>query len=71
MFTWRIRWNRFREKVAMGIAWRLPKWLVYWVVIRLWAHATSGEYDLAPTHVTVDQALRAWDGQEIDFSTRF
>lgn len=33
-----------RERFLFWIAWRLPKSIVYLCGIRLWAHATTGQY---------------------------
>lgn len=48
-------------------AWVLPRWLVYWATIRVWAHATTGQYGTteAPA-LTVAEALNRWDTQHRD-----
>ena len=35
-----------REKLHMWLAWKCPKWLVYWCSIRLLANATQRENGL-------------------------
>lgn len=43
---WRLQWRLavLAEKLQQAIAWRMPRWLVYWCAIRLGAHATAGKY---------------------------
>jgi hypothetical protein len=70
MRTW-LRWQivlfrlwrrRQSERAAMVVAWRLPRWLVYWASIRLMAHATTGQYSdtEAPALLAMD-ALKRWE----------
>lgn len=49
------------EKIAMYIAWRLPRRLVMWCAIRVIAHATQGEYSsqIVPELSAMD-ALQRW-----------
>lgn len=44
------------------VAWRLPKKLVYWAVIRLMAYATQGDYSgqVVPELTAMD-ALQRWE----------
>jgi hypothetical protein len=51
-----------KEKIIMWIVWRLPKWMVYWSTIRLFAHATQGEYGttIVPELKAMD-ALQRWE----------
>ncbi len=53
---------RIGDKLAMFIAWRLPKRLVMWCAVRVGAHATTGEYgsQIVP-ELTVMDALQRWD----------
>lgn len=48
----------------MYTAWLLPRWLVYFVAIRLWSFATTGKYGntIAP-EITMDEVLRRWEKQ--------
>lgn len=49
------------EKFWMWLAWRLPRPLVYWVTIRMGAHATQGKWsDQVVPDMTFMQALRRW-----------
>jgi hypothetical protein len=64
--TWqltRMRWwmTRQQERLAMRIAWHLPRWLIYWAVIRCWAHGTTGEYGTTePDKLGWSEALKRW-----------
>lgn len=61
MTMWRYELNKRIEKAQMWFAWRLPKWLVYWCVIRLWAHGTTGDYGSThPNELLWDEALKRW-----------
>ena len=57
-----MRFNQLKERVAFGIAWWLPRWLVYLCAVRLGVHATSHAYgvQIAPTLLFVD-ALERWE----------
>ena len=50
------------DDLAMRLAWRLPRRLVYWATIRLLAHATTGEYSsqIVPELRAID-ALQRWE----------
>lgn len=49
------------ERVAMAIAWMLPKRLVYWAAVRLFSHATTGRYGhTVVPELTATEALRRW-----------
>lgn len=50
-----------KEKIAMFIAWRLPRFLVMWCAIRVVAHATQGEYSsqVVPELSAMD-AIQRW-----------
>lgn len=56
-------WRRWlREKIMFMIAWWLPKCLVYFVGIRLWAHATASPHgNVDATQITMDEVIKAWD----------
>lgn len=50
------------ERLKMALAWRLPRWLVYWAVIRVWAHGTTGQYgDTEPDRLGWNEALKRWE----------
>lgn len=50
------------EKLWMWLAWKLPRGLVCWCAVRVFANATTGEYGhvLVP-EVTMIDALKRWD----------
>lgn len=51
-----------KDKIAMWIAWHLPRWLVYWCAIRLNAHATQGVWgNESPNDISIMDALGRWD----------
>jgi hypothetical protein len=51
----------FKERLAVSIAWMLPRRLAYWCAIRVIAHATQGKYEtqIVPDLLATD-ALRRW-----------
>ncbi len=50
------------DGLARWVAEHLPRRVVYFAVVRAWAHATSGEHaHVAPPLTTVDEALRHWE----------
>ena len=51
-----------RERVWTAIAWKLPRALVMWCAIRLFAHATTGQYgNTVPTDLNIMEALKRWE----------
>lgn len=70
METIRVRWwvfkddltRLFPERVTRAIVWNLPKWIIYWAAIRLFAHATTGEYgNTVASELTLMDAIGRWD----------
>lgn len=63
---WRVReiWHNSKEAVCMGIAWALPRRLVEWAFIRVWAFGTVGQYSEqdATTLTAADALKRFSDG---------
>lgn len=58
-----LRWSLRRggEKAAQWLAWRLPRWLVYWAAIRLGAQATTGPHGgTDPGELPFMEALKRW-----------
>jgi len=51
-----------REKIAIWIAWHLPKSIAKWAAIRIGAHATAGAYESTetPALLFVD-AMKRWE----------
>lgn len=53
--------TRLKEKFWFWLAWRLPRSLVYFAAIRMFAHGTTGKYgDTEAPGLTVSDALRRW-----------
>lgn len=51
-----------KDKFWMWIAWRLPKELVKWATVRLFAHATTGEWsDQVVPDLKAMDALQRWE----------
>ena len=50
------------ETIAQKIAWLLPRRVVYWAFIRVWAYATGEKYPTteAPS-IHCDTALARWE----------
>ena len=53
--------NKMVEKLQVFVAWKTPRWLVYWCSVRLLANATTGKN----SHVVVPEltgvsALKSW-----------
>ena len=57
-----MRLEVLKEKLMMKIAWKMPKWLVYFCAIRLGANATTGEHEnqIVPELNFMD-ALKRWE----------
>lgn len=55
--------SRTQERFWFWLAWRLPRRLVYFAVIRAWAHGTTGQWgDTEAPGLRVDEALQRWGG---------
>lgn len=65
LFILSDRWRVRKEKLWMAFVWRLPRRLVYWCVIRCFAHGTTGVYGgTHPSSLTFDTLLDRWEGRE-------
>lgn len=52
-----------RERLCIWIAWKLPRQLVYWCVIRVWAATTSGKYgSVEAPAARMNECLNRWEG---------
>jgi len=60
--VWKHRMEVRGTKLAMGIVWLLPRWVVYWCSVRLMAHASTGQWghQVVP-ELTALEALKRWD----------
>ena len=64
LYDFRYEWNKRKEKFKLWFVWNLPKWVVYWCVIRVWAYVTCDEYsDRSPDEVSLSEALKSWEKQ--------
>jgi hypothetical protein len=53
--------ERFKEKIAIYIAWSLPRRVVLWTVIRAFAHATTGKWgNTHPDEVGYKEVYDRW-----------
>ena len=51
-----------KTKIMMSIAWKMPRWLVYWCAVRLGAKATTGEHGrIVVADLTFMDALDRWE----------
>ena len=58
---WRYHWYRWKEKLQMWVAWKLPRWLVMWAAVRLGAEATTtGGYVGTVPDMRFMDALKRW-----------
>lgn len=60
---WRVRaWReRTANRVAMKVAWLLPRRVVMWAYIRVGSHATTGEYsNTVVPELSMMEALKRW-----------
>ena len=51
-FELRWRWANCLPKFQMAVAWKLPRWLVRWAVVRAYARATTTEPTKTPDELT-------------------
>ncbi len=53
---------RLRRKLAIKIAWALPRWLVYWCAVRVGANATGMKHPhQAVPDLLFMEALKRWN----------
>jgi len=57
-----MRFEVFKEKVMMKVAWSMPKWLAYYCTVRVGANATTGKHStqVVPKLYFMD-ALKRWE----------
>lgn len=48
--------DRTIERAKVALVWRLPRWLIYWAVIRAAVKDESGN----PGEITAEMMLRRW-----------
>lgn len=60
-YYYKIYREQWAEKLAMKIAWLLPKRVVMWAYVRVGAHATTGEYgNTVVPELSMMDALKRW-----------
>lgn len=58
----KYRLNALPERVCWWIAFHLPRQVIHFAAIRLWAFATSGQYGNTNVNkITVTEALTRWE----------
>lgn len=56
--------ERLKERIAIKIAYALPRRLAYWAYIRVHSEATvTTHQDKTPDQVTVFDAMKSWAAQ--------
>lgn len=59
--SYRLGWYRLKDRAALFIVWRLPKWIIEWSVIRMWSHGTTGIHgNTSPNDLTWNEAHKRW-----------
>ncbi len=53
--------NTMKEKFYCWLAWRLPRELVKWCAVRVFAEGTFVHRELTASELTAMQALEAWN----------
>jgi hypothetical protein len=58
---YRLWLRRKRHDAFVWVIWKLPRSVIYWAFIRLWAHGTTGQYgNTHPDDLTWSEALKRW-----------
>ena len=58
----KLKWLIVKERTIKWVAWRVPRAIVYWCVVRVWAYGISnGDGYMSPEKLTYPEALRRWD----------
>jgi hypothetical protein len=53
--------ERFKEKIAIAVAWALPRRVAYWAMIRVAAHATTGQFgNTSPSELDYEIMAKRW-----------
>ena len=54
----------WKEKFQMWFAHRMPRWLVYFCLIRGWAYATTGKFSKDDAvSIRMDDVVERWNGR--------
>lgn len=58
----RVWWHNIPERLAWAVAFHMPEKVVYYCGIRLWAHATRGQYGTEdPVSIRMSLVLHRWE----------
>ena len=50
------------DRISNWVAYRLPHRVIYWALIRVFAHVTTGPYSGTDVHgFTITEALQRWN----------
>jgi len=53
--------GKWLEKLQMWVAYKMPRWLVYWASVRLMSYATTGKFATTVVpELTAMDALKRW-----------
>lgn len=54
--------ERLKERIAIKLAWLLPRRLAYWAMIRVAAHATTGRFgNTSPDDLDYEKMAKRWE----------
>ena len=57
-----LRYYKVMDDIKYWIAWRMPRWLVYYCSVRMIANATTGQYGKTEVpRLTAMDALGRWE----------
>lgn len=54
---------RMRERILIKITWHLPRDMILWAAMRLFAHAWGYKGDETPDEINIIEAARRWEGE--------
>lgn len=54
----------WRTRLAMWLAWHMPRELVYWCAVRVVTHASTTLENMEAGAITAVMALEAWEESE-------
>lgn len=60
ILLWWWRWQNWREQLAIKLAWRLPKRVVYWAFVRMATHDAGNENPAEDTIMDVLKRNADW-----------
>ena len=59
--NWKYEYDKLKEKFMFWVAWKMPKWLVYYCTIRVFSHSSTGNHSNTEAgRLTVFEALHDW-----------